>query len=145
MRGGSRLFRQGTLIPFVVVVLVVGSLPVGSVTQGQAQTLGLGSKSRFLTAPVPPPESASSLAPSTAGSTDAGSQPSTEDGGANVQVSRNQDPADCVRSGAGETSIAGNDDGLVAGYNDGIGFAGAPFFRGPCGIRQDGLSGFAFS
>ena len=144
MRGGGRFVRQGTLIAFVAVVLV-GSLPVGSVTQGQAQTLGLGAKSRFRTLPVPPLESASSVAPSRVSSTDADSEPSAEEGPGNVQVSRNQSPADCVRAGAGETSIAGNSAGLVAGYNDGIGFAGAPFFRGACGIRQDGLSGFAFS
>src|SRR6267143_561638 len=122
MRGGSMLGRRGMLIVFVVVVLI-GSLPGASLTQGQAQTLDLGAKSRFMTPPVPPLESGSASAPSRVGSADAGAEPSPEDGLANVQVSRNQSPADCVRAGAGETSIAGNGDGLVAGYNDGIGFA----------------------
>src|SRR5438445_8528894 len=110
MRGGSMLGRRGMLIVFVVVVLI-GSLPGGSLTHGQAQTLGLGPKSHFMAPPVPP-EDESSAASSRASSADAAAEPSTEDGLANVQVSRNQSPTDCVRSGAGETSIAGNDDGL---------------------------------
>ena len=63
---------------------------------------------------------------------------------ANVQVSEDQDPAANLRSGASELTLASTSDGrrLVAGWNDGIGFAFAPFGAGQPPL---GLSGFGFS
>ena len=62
----------------------------------------------------------------------------------NVQVSQDQDPAANLRSGASETTLAADRDGarLVAGWNDGEGFAFAPFGTGQPAL---GLSGFGFS
>jgi hypothetical protein len=145
----------------VVMVAMTGSLLGGSMIQGQAQTTGPGDlKRQMKLAPPPPDESSSNFGAFSGAGTDADLE--SEGILPNVQVSRNATgtlvdvitPAgvvvgkrltDCVRVGASETTIARNGDGLVAGYNDGIGFAGAPFFRGPCTIQQDGLSGFAFS
>jgi hypothetical protein len=65
-------------------------------------------------------------------------------GGSNVQVSQDQDPAANLRSGASELSLAATSDGrrLVAGWNDGEGFAFAPFVPDQPPL---GLSGYGFS
>jgi hypothetical protein len=64
--------------------------------------------------------------------------------GGNVQVSQNQDPAANLRSGASELTLAATSDGrrLVAGWNDGEGFAFAPFTPGAPPL---GLSGYGYS
>ncbi len=142
MRGASRLYRRGVLGAFIVMLLV-GSLLGGSLTQGQAQTTKEFLKSQLRTQAAAPPSDESGS--SSGGSTSAEAAAESDGELSNVQVSRNQNTTDCFRVGASETTIAGNGDGLVAGYNDGIGFSGAPFNRGSCTIRQDGLSGFAFS
>lgn len=139
MEGASRLYRRGVLAAFIVLLLV-GSLLGGSLTQGQAQTAAELKTLLKLPLVAPSPDEGSSGTISSA-EADSGSEGRL----LNVQVSRNQNSTDCVRTGASETTIVRNDDGLVAGYNDGVGFAGAPFFRGPCAFRQDGLSGYAFS
>jgi hypothetical protein len=65
-------------------------------------------------------------------------------GRSNVQVSEDQDPAANLRSGASELTLAATSDGrrMVAGWNDGIGFAFAPFVAGQPPL---GLSGYGFS
>jgi hypothetical protein len=62
----------------------------------------------------------------------------------NVQVSRDQDPAAGLRSGASETTVAAALDSFraVAGWNDGEGFQFAPFTPGTPAL---GLSGFGFT
>lgn len=62
--------------------------------------------------------------------------------GRNRQVSKNQSEGDALRTGASETTIAVTHDGqrMVAGWNDGEGFAFAPTVRpspgvGPLWIR----------
>lgn len=158
MRVGHQ-YRRGVLIASVIVAMS-GTLLSGSLTQGQAQTTGRLNLKRQVILAVPTQDGASNFVAFSGAGTDS----SLESGGVlpNVQVSRDAigtlvdviTPAgvvvgkrltDCIRVGASETTIAQNGDGLVAGYNDAFGFAGAPFFRGPCAIRQDGLSGFAFS
>lgn len=64
--------------------------------------------------------------------------------GADVQVSQDQDPDANLRSGASETTIATTSGGRrsVAGWNDGEGFAFAPFTPGQPPL---GLSGYGFS
>lgn len=65
-------------------------------------------------------------------------------GGANVQVSQDQDPAAVFRSGASELAIAvaGKGRRAVAGWNDGEGFGFAPFDPSQPPL---GLSGFGFT
>jgi hypothetical protein len=65
-------------------------------------------------------------------------------GGANVQVSQDQDPAAVFRSGASELTIAvaGNGRRAVVGWNDGEGFGFAPFDPSQPPL---GLSGFGFT
>ena len=62
----------------------------------------------------------------------------------NVQVSKNQSPGDALRVGASETTIAGAEGGkkLVAGWNNGEGFAFGPFVPDQPPL---GLSAFGFS
>jgi hypothetical protein len=62
----------------------------------------------------------------------------------NVQISQDQDPAAGLRSGASETTVALATDSFraVAGWNDGEGFAHAPFTPNTTPL---GLSGFGFS
>ncbi|HEX6329868.1 MAG TPA: sialidase family protein [Actinomycetota bacterium] len=62
--------------------------------------------------------------------------------GTNVQVSQDQDPAEVLRSGASELSVAARGDMVVAGWNDGEGFAFAPFDPDQPPL---GLSGYGFS
>jgi hypothetical protein len=64
--------------------------------------------------------------------------------GTNVQVSQDQDPNAFLRSGASEVSIASTLFGLrsVIGWNDGEGFAFAPFVADQPPL---GLSGYGFS
>ncbi len=94
---------------------------------------------------APPDDEAGTLAlGSDAGSGSRSSDESEFAIGANVQVSRNQNPALLFRAGNSETTIAGVDDGekLVAGWNDAEGFDFAPFNRNR---PPRGLSGFGFS
>ena len=70
--------------------------------------------------------------------------PGGERGRANVQVSEDQDPAANLRSGASELTLASDSGGRrqVAGWNDGIGFAFAPFVPDQPPL---GLSGYGYS
>ncbi len=137
---GSRLVRRRAVIA-LVALLLIAALPVGSPTRGQAQEQLRTEAKRLVEAPDEV-EGASTLRGLSSLAMDSDS--SSEDL-LNVQVSKNQKPADCFRVGASETTIAGEGDELVAGYNDAQGFSGAPFLSGSCVIRQAGLSGYAFS
>lgn len=164
MTGSSKLFWRGALAT-CVVLLLGGSLLGGSPTLGQAQTALSLSKSQTKLLPVAPPPDES--ADSASGSNSADESSAAEGEPSNVQVSRaatgdlvdviasgpgpnppgtlvGQRLTDCVRVGQSETTIVRNEDGMVAGYNNGMGFAGPPFNRGPCSV-QTSLSGYSFS
>ncbi len=124
-------------------------LSLGPLTPGHSEDVSLSERDDLKTVLVaPPPDEAGALAPRIVLSSGGGSGSSSDESefaiGGNVQVSRNQNPALLFRSGNSETTIAGVDDGekLIAGWNDGEGFAFAPF-----GPRQParGLSGFGVS
>ena len=167
MKGTSMLYWRGTLA-MSVMTLLSGSLLSGSATLGQAQTAPTLLKSQTKLLPVAPPEdesvdSSSGLSSSDQNSGDEG-EPS------NAQVSRTatgtlvdviasgpgpnppgtvvgERLTDCFRVGQSETTIVSNEDGVVAGYNNGMGFAAPPFSllgNRPCSI-QTSLSGYSFS
>jgi len=158
MREASTLYWRGVLAT-CVVLLLGGSLLGGSPTLGQAQTAPTFSKSQTKLLPVAPPPDES--VDSASGSSSADENPGDEGEPSNVQVSRTatgslvdvvnpsgvvvgKSLTDCVRVGQSETTIVRNEDGIVAGYNDGMGFAGPPFNRGACSV-QTSLSGYSFS
>ena len=89
------------------------------------------------------PDSSSTMAAASAASATANAR-SGAPAGSNVQVSKDQDPAAVLRSGASELSVAVSAKGrtAVAGWNDGEGFAFAPFVPDQPPL---GLSGYAFS
>ncbi len=136
------LYVRKVLVAFVILLML------GSLAQGQDQISLSPSqiKHEAKTRSTPPPtEDTSVTLGGASAAASAQSKSWSDDEFSNVQVSKNQNSTDCVRTGASETTIAGDEDKLVVGFNDGEGFAGPPFFRGSCLTVQAGLSGFAFS
>jgi hypothetical protein len=158
MKGTSTWYWRGTLA-MCVMTLLSGSLLGGSPTLGQAQTAATSSKSHTKLLPeAPPPDESVDGA---SGFSSADENAGAEGEPSNVQVSRTntgtlvdvvnpsgvvvgQRLTDCVRVGQSETTVVRNEVGIVAGYNNGMGFAGPPFNRGACSV-QTSLSGFSFS
>jgi hypothetical protein len=131
-------------VPFVFVMLLL----VGSLAQGQNQNvMSAAQAKRGIKTPsnVGSDLNVSVTAGGGGSTTGLLGVGSLSGGLPNFQVSGNQNSTDCVRVGASETTVAGSGDLLVAGFNDARGFAGPPFFRGPCQTLQAGLSGFAVS
>lgn len=127
------------------VVSMAGLLVVLVVALGYGQSTAPSSrelKRLVRMSPVPPDPGEGS--PTAAGQARVGNAPTEEaETVTNVQVSKRQRPGDSLRVGASETTLASTPDGqkLVAGWNDGEGFAFAPFGPPPA----LGLSGFGVS
>lgn len=137
MRWRARRGFAGVSMAGLLVVLVV-ALGYGQSTTPSSREL----KRLVRMSPVPPDPGEG--ATTAAGQARVGDAPTEEaETGTNVQVSKRQRPGDSLRVGASETTLASTPDGqkLVAGWNDGEGFAFAPFGPPPA----LGLSGFGVS
>lgn len=141
--------KSGSAILVLVLVAIVAFPTADTMAQNQAQLSRSQLKSEIKLAPKGAPATSDSGGRLSSNSASRRGDDDDDDDdsglGPNVQVSKNQNSTDCVRSGASETTVAGEGDKLVIGFNDAEGFGGPPFLRGPCNTTQAGVSGFAFS
>ncbi|MGH2376357.1 MAG: sialidase family protein [bacterium] len=139
MRTWGLYLRQ---VLVILVILVVAS----PLSQGQPITPSERTqfKDRFKTVIIPPPSNEARRASAALEGLGEIVRSAGAGAGRNVQVSKNQNPGDALRTGASETTIAGTAGGqkLVAGWNDGEGFAFGPFVPNQPPL---GLSGYGFS
>jgi len=133
-----RVLDMRKVLAFVIVVLVFSALP-----QGQAAPLPLAAIKAQIKTAMTPPASPSEQLPAQL-MTPRSRSFGVPGAGVNRQVSKNQTPADSLRTGASETTIAGTVSGirLIAGWNDGEGFGFKPFqpVDPPLGLSGYGVS-----
>ncbi|MGQ0550041.1 MAG: sialidase family protein [Armatimonadota bacterium] len=134
------LYRGQVLVILVILVIASPLLPGQPLTPSQ----GAQSKDQFKTLTIPPPGNEARRARAAIEGLGETVRSAATGARRNVQVSKNQSPGDALRTGASETTIAGAAGGrlLVAGWNDGEGFAFGPFVPDQPPL---GLSGYGFS